>query len=219
MSTEIVGLSTYDVRFPTSRGLDGSDAMNPDPDCSAAYVVIHTDAADGIEGHGFAFTIGRGNDVQVKAIESIAPLVVGRSVDDTVADLGGLWKRLVHDSPLRWLGPEKGVMHMAIAAVVNALWDLAAKRAGKPVWKLLADMAPDEIVALVDFRYLTDALTATKRSTSCTAPSRARPSAKRSCCATAIPPTPARPAGSATATPSWWTWRGRRSPTASGRSS
>lgn len=159
MPAQIVGLSTHDVRFPTSRELDGSDAMNPDPDYSSAYVVVHTDAADGLEGHGFAFTIGRGNDVQVKAIESIAPLLVGRGVDDTLADLGGVWKHLVHDSQLRWLGPEKGVMHMAIAAVVNALWDLAAKRAGKPVWKLLAEMSPEQIVALVDFRYLTDALT------------------------------------------------------------
>ena len=152
----IVSLETFDVRFPTSRDLDGSDAMNPDPDYSAAYVVIGTDAGDGLEGHGFAFTIGRGNDVQVAAIRALEPFIVGLPLD---APLGDVWRSLVHDSQLRWLGPEKGVMHMAISAVVNALWDLAAKRAGKPLWRLLADMSPEELVELVDFRYLTDTLT------------------------------------------------------------
>ncbi|MGN9785739.1 L-fuconate dehydratase [Nonomuraea sp. ZG12] len=150
---EIVGMRTHDVRFPTSRELDGSDAMNPDPDYSAAYVVLTTD--DGFAGHGFAFTIGRGNDVQTAAIGALESYVLGRDVED----LGGLYKELVHDSQLRWLGPEKGVMHMAISAVVNALWDLKAKRAGKPVWRLLSEMSPEEIVGLVDFRYLSDALT------------------------------------------------------------
>jgi L-fuconate dehydratase len=159
MSPTITRLSTSDIRFPTSRDLDGSDAMNPDPDYSAAYVVIGTDAADGLAGHGFAFTIGRGNDVQAAAIRLLESHVVGRPLEDTLADLGGVWKRMVHDSQLRWLGPEKGIMHMAISAVINALWDLKAKRAGKPVWKLLADLSPEEIVSLVDFRYLTDALT------------------------------------------------------------
>jgi L-fuconate dehydratase len=158
MST-FVSLDTYDVRFPTSRELDGSDAMNPDPDYSAAYVVLRTDAGDGLEGHGFAFTIGRGNDVQATAIEALRPFLVGRSLEAVIGDLGGFWKELVHDSQLRWLGPEKGVMHMAISAVVNAVWDLAAKRAGKPLWLLLAEMPPADIVSLVDFRYLTDALT------------------------------------------------------------
>lgn len=151
----ITSLETFDVRFPTSLELDGSDAMNPDPDYSAAYVVIATDAGDGLEGHGFAFTIGRGNDVQVAAIRALEPFVLGASIED----IGEVWRRLVHDSHLRWLGPEKGVMHMAISAVVNALWDLAAKRAGQPLWKLLADMEPEALVDLVDFRYLTDALT------------------------------------------------------------
>jgi L-fuconate dehydratase len=155
----IVDLATYDIRFPTSRDLDGSDAMNPDPDYSAAYVVVRTDAPDGCAGHGFAFTIGRGNDVQTGAIEALRPYLVGRPVDATLADLGGFWRELVHDSQLRWLGPEKGVMHMAIGAVVNALWDLRAKRAGLPLWQLLARMSPEELVDLVDFRYLTDALT------------------------------------------------------------
>src|SRR5689334_4965896 len=115
----ITALDTYDVRFPTSHELDGSDAMNPDPDYSAAYVVIRTDAPDGLEGHGFAFTIGRGNDVQVAAIRALEPLVVGLPLEYTLANMGGLWRRLVHDSQLRWLGPEKGVMHMAISAVIN----------------------------------------------------------------------------------------------------
>jgi L-fuconate dehydratase len=133
--------------------------MNPDPDYSAAYAIIRTDAGDGLEGHGFAFTIGRGNDVQVAAIRALEPFVVGLPVEETLASMGDMWRTLVHDSQLRWLGPEKGVMHMAISAVINALWDLAAKRAGKPLWELLAEMSPEELVALVDFRYLTDALT------------------------------------------------------------
>jgi L-fuconate dehydratase len=150
---------TYDVRFPTSLDLDGSDAMNADPDYSAAYLILRTDAGDGLEGHGFAFTIGRGNDVQTAAIEALRDHVLGLDVEATLADLGGFWRSLVYDSQLRWLGPEKGVMHMAIGAVVNAVWDLAAKRAGVPLWKLLADLTPEQIVDLVDFRYLTDALT------------------------------------------------------------
>ena len=152
-------LATHDVRFPTSRELDGSDAMNLDPDYSAAYVVLGTDAGDGLAGHGFTFTIGRGNDVQTAAIGALRPYLVGRPVEATLADLGGFWRELVHDSQLRWLGPEKGVMHMAVGAVVNALWDLKAKRAGMPLWELLAGMSPEELVGLVDFRYLTDALT------------------------------------------------------------
>jgi L-fuconate dehydratase len=155
----VTSIETYDVRFPTSRTLDGSDAMNPDPDYSAAYVVIRTDSGDGHAGHGFAFTIGRGNDVQMAAIGALYPFVVGRSAEDLLGDMGATWRRLVHDSHLRWLGPEKGVMHMAVGAVVNALWDLKAKRAGLPLWKLLSDMTPEELVGLVDFRYLTDALT------------------------------------------------------------
>ena len=158
MST-ITGLDVIDVRFPTSRTLDGSDAMNPDPDYSAAYAVLHTDAGDGLEGHGLTFTIGRGTEVVAAAIAALRPLVVGRAVEDLEADLGGFWRDLVGDSQLRWIGPEKGVIHLATAAVVNAAWDLVAKRAGMPVWKLLSGMSPAEIVALVDFRYMTDALT------------------------------------------------------------
>jgi L-fuconate dehydratase len=152
---KIASLDAYDVRFPTSRQLDGSDAMNPDPDYSAAYVILHTD--DGREGHGFCFTIGRGNEVCVTAIEAHASLLTGIDVD--LGDLGGFARRLTHDSQLRWLGPEKGASHMAAGAIINAAFDLAGKVAGKPVWKLLAEMSPEQIADLVDWRYLTDALT------------------------------------------------------------
>ena len=155
----VTAVDTYDIRFPTSRELDGSDAMNPDPDYSAAYVVLRTDAADGHEGHGFSFTIGRGNEVQVTAIHALRNHVIGRSVAELCADPGVLNRDLIGDSQLRWLGPEKGVMHMAIGAVVNAAWDLTAKRAGKPLWQLLADAEPEWLVRQIDFRYITDALT------------------------------------------------------------
>ncbi|MGW2741824.1 L-fuconate dehydratase [Streptomyces sp. NPDC001450] len=155
----ITAVNTHDIRFPTSRELDGSDAMNPDPDYSAAYVVLRTDAADGHEGHGFTFTIGRGNDVQVAAIDALRGHVLGRPVEEVCADPGSLFRDLIADSQLRWLGPEKGVMHMAIGAVVNAVWDLAARRAGKPLWQLLADAEPEWLVRQIDFRYITDALT------------------------------------------------------------
>jgi L-fuconate dehydratase len=154
----ITTLDCLDLRFPTSATLDGSDAMNPDPDYSAAYVILRTDDADGLEGHAFCFTIGRGNDVVTAAIGALRPFVVGRGLDEVLDHLGRFSAELVGDSQLRWLGPEKGVMHMAIGAVVNAAWDLAAKRAGKPVWKLLSDLPPKQLVGLVDFRYLVDAL-------------------------------------------------------------
>ncbi|MGW4646867.1 enolase C-terminal domain-like protein [Kitasatospora sp. NPDC004289] len=153
----ITGIEVADVRFPTSRTLDGSDALNPEPDYSAAYVTVRTD--EGEEGHGLAFTVGRGNEVVVAAVRALAPLVAGLPVEATLADLGGLSGRLTGDGQLRWLGPEKGVIHMAAAAIVNAVWDLYARRAGRPVWQLLAGMSPEELVALVDFRYLRDALT------------------------------------------------------------
>jgi L-fuconate dehydratase len=155
----ITELDVRDIRFPTSRSLDGSDAMNPDPDYSAAYVVLRTDAGDGLEGHGLTFTIGRGTEVVVAAVRALQPLVVGRSVEELAADMGGFWRDLVGDSQLRWIGPEKGAIHLATAAVVNAVWDLLAKRAGEPLWKLLVGLRPAQLVDLVDFRYLTDALT------------------------------------------------------------
>jgi L-fuconate dehydratase len=153
----ITGFETVDVRFPTSRQLDGSDAMNLAPDYSAAYVILHT-SDPALEGHGFCFTIGRGTEICVQAIHALAPAVVGAKAEELFADLGELWRRLVGDSQLRWLGPEKGVVHLATAAVVNAVWDLYGRARGKPLWRLLADLSPEEIVALVDFRYLTDAL-------------------------------------------------------------
>jgi L-fuconate dehydratase len=154
----ITALETYDIRFPTSRELDGSDAMNVDPDYSAAYVVLRTNDANGLCGHGLVFTIGRGNDVQAAACAALHYLVVGRRVAELTADLGAFARSLTNDSQLRWLGPEKGVMHMAIGAIVNAAWDMAARRAGKPVWRFIADMAPEEIVSQIDFRYISDAL-------------------------------------------------------------
>ncbi|WP_426663296.1 L-fuconate dehydratase [Rhodanobacter aciditrophus] len=157
-TARIVALDTLDVRFPTSRELDGSDAMNPDPDYSAACVTLRTDHPD-LRGYGFVFTIGRGNDVQTAALAALAEHVAGLSVDAIVNDLGGFARRLVGDSQLRWLGPEKGVMHMAIGAVINAAWDLAARLAGKPLWRYIAELSPEEIVAAIDFRYLSDALT------------------------------------------------------------
>lgn len=157
--TIITAVDTFDIRFPTSITLDGSDAMNPDPDYSAAYLIVRTDSSDGLEGHGFVFTIGRGTEVQVAALDALRDYLVGEDLDDLLRDMGGISRRLIHDSQLRWLGPEKGIMHMAIGAALNALWDLRAKRAGEPLWLHLSRMSPEELVSLVDFRYLTDALT------------------------------------------------------------
>jgi L-fuconate dehydratase len=163
---KITGFVTHDVRFPTSLRLDGSDAMNRSPDYSAAYLVIRTDEADPadsggepLSGHAFVFTIGLGNDLQLAAIRAFEPFLAGRDLDEVLADLGGLYRSLVGDSPMHWLGPECGIAHMAIGAVMNACWDLAARRAGKPLWLLLASLTPDELISLVDFRYLSDALT------------------------------------------------------------
>lgn len=155
----ITRVEVDDIRFPTSHALDGSDAMNPDPDYSAAYVVLHTDAGDGIEGHGLTFTIGRGNELCVAAVEALAPLVLGLTLDEITANMGAFWRRVTGDSQLRWVGPDKGVIHLATAALVNAVWDLWAKVEGKPLWRLLADLSPEELVRCIDFRYITDALT------------------------------------------------------------
>lgn len=157
--TTITRVTARDIRFPTSRGLHGSDAMNPDPDYSAAYVVLETDHPDGLAGHGMTFTIGRGNELCVRGIEALAPLVMGRSLESIADDMGAFWRAITGDSQLRWVGPEKGVIHLATAAVVNAVWDLYAKSEGKPLWRLLADMTPEQIVRCIDFRYITDALT------------------------------------------------------------
>lgn len=156
---KITDLQVLDIRFPTSLALDGSDAMNPDPDYSAAYVILKTDRPDGIEGHGLTFTIGRGTEIVVAAVHALRPLVVGQPVSAFTSAPGAFWKHLTGDSQLRWIGPEKGAIHLATAAVVNALWDLWAKLERKPLWKLLSDLTPAQIVELVDWRYLTDALT------------------------------------------------------------
>jgi L-fuconate dehydratase len=153
----ITDLEVLDLRFPTSRAAVGTDAMHPDPDYSAAYVILKTDSD--VEGHGLTFTIGRGNEICVAAIEAFRHHVVGWTLADLTADLGAFWRRLAGDSQLRWLGPEKGVIHLSMAAIVNAVWDLYAKTERKPLWKLLADMSPEQIVRCIDFRYITDALT------------------------------------------------------------
>jgi L-fuconate dehydratase len=159
MPTKITDIIVRDIRFPTSRSLAGSDAMNKDPDYSAAYVVLQTDSPDGLLGHGLTFTIGRGNELCVAAINSLKPLVVGCTLECLIGDMGAFWNSLTGDSQLRWVGPEKGVIHLATAALVNAVWDLYARSAGKPLWKLLADMTPEQLVACVPFSYITDALT------------------------------------------------------------
>lgn len=158
MNLTIEKVEALDIRFPTSKSLDGSDAMNPDPDYSAAYVILKTDDP-ALEGHGLTFTIGRGNELCVAAVEALKGMVEGRKFSDFTSQPGEFWRELVGDSQLRWLGPEKGVMHLATAAVINALWDLWGKALKKPLWKLLADLTPEQLVSCVDFRYLRDALT------------------------------------------------------------
>jgi len=155
----IIALEAEDIRFPTSRGWIGSDAMNHDPDYSAVYVTLRSDDPSGLAGHALVFTIGRGNEVQTTAVRTLSDLVVGREIDAVLDDPGTFARDLTGDSHLRWLGPEKGVMHMAIGGVVNAAWDMAARRAGLPLWRFIAGMSPEQIVAAIDFRYLTDALT------------------------------------------------------------
>src|SRR3954452_6640032 len=154
----ITGLTVHDIRFPTSVALDGSDAMHRSPDYSAAYVVLHTDDPE-LSGHGLTFTNGRGTEICVAAIRALEPLVVGRPLEGITGDFAAFWRSLVSEDQLRWLGPEKGVMHLATAAIVNAVWDLWAKTRRVPVWRLLADLSPEEIVSTIDFRYIVDALT------------------------------------------------------------
>jgi len=154
----ITDMAVFDLRFPTSQHLDGSDAMNPDPDYSAAYVILKTDT-EGLEGHGLTFTIGRGNDICCAAIRAMRHLVVGLDLSEIAADVGAFWRHVTSDSQLRWIGPDKGAIHLATAAVVNAVWDLWAKAEGKPLWRLVAEMSPEEFVRCIDFRYITDCIT------------------------------------------------------------
>ena len=158
MRITITDVIARDIRFPTSRTLAGSDAVHTDPDYSAAYVILKTDHPEGLEGHGLTFTLGQGTEVCVAGIRALAPLVRGQTLESFTDDLGAFWRRLTNHSQLRWLGPEKGVIHLATAAVVNAVWDLYAKAERKPLWKLLADMTPEELVRCIDFRYIGDAL-------------------------------------------------------------
>lgn len=155
--TKIISFESFDIRFPTSIMLDGSDAMNADPDYSAAYLRLKTDGLH--TGDSLVFTIGRGNDVQIAAINILAQKVIGLDLDDAFSNIGSIAKELSSDSQLRWLGPDKGVFHMAAGAVLNSLWDLFSKTKGVPLWKFLSDMTPQQIVGAIDFRYISDALT------------------------------------------------------------
>lgn len=155
---KITDLEVLDIRFPTSQHLDGSDAMNPDPDYSAAYVILKTEN-DALSGHGLTFTIGRGNEICCAAIEAMRHLVVGLDIEEVKNNPALMWRNLTSDSQLRWIGPDKGAMHLATGAVVNAIWDIWAKSEGKPVWKLVADMSPEQLVNCIDFRYITDCIT------------------------------------------------------------
>jgi L-fuconate dehydratase len=152
----ITNTRVIDVRFPTSREHIGSDAVNKDPDYSAAYCILETDA--GIEGHGLTFTLGRGTELCVSALRYLTQFVQGRTLESLTSDLNAMYLELTGDTQFRWLGPEKGVIHLACGALVNAVWDLYAKAEGKPVWRLLADMTPEQIVSAIDFRYIADAL-------------------------------------------------------------
>ncbi|MCB9783559.1 MAG: L-fuconate dehydratase [Candidatus Omnitrophica bacterium] len=158
MSLRIEECTVKDIRFPTSNALDGSDAMHPDPDYSATYVILKTNAP-GLEGHGLTFTCGRGNEICVAAANTLSHLVVGSDLEEICGDMASFWRRITSDGQIRWIGPEKGAVHLATAALINAIWDLWAKREGKPVWKLVADMPSEQIVSLIDFRYITDAIT------------------------------------------------------------
>lgn len=158
MSLIITSIDVKDIRFPTSKTLDGSDAMNPDPDYSAAYVVLHTDDFS-LRGQGLTFTLGRGNELVVEAVKALSRLLIGKDMEVLTSDMAAFWRMITGDSQLRWLGPEKGIIHMATGALVNAVWDLYAKMEKKPLWKLIADMTPAQLVSCIDFTYLTDVIT------------------------------------------------------------
>src|SRR5699024_2139450 len=158
MGLKIESIEARDVRFPTSKDLDGSDAINKDPDYSAAYAIINTNDSS-LKGYGFTFTEGRGNDLCVEAIRSLSYLLEGKTLEELTVDMAAFYRLMTSDSQLRWLGPEKGIIHMATGALVNAVWDLYAKKEGKPLWRLVADMSPEELVSCIDFKYLTDVIT------------------------------------------------------------
>ncbi|MGI9541887.1 MAG: L-fuconate dehydratase [Cyclobacteriaceae bacterium] len=157
--TLITDIVIQDIRFPTSESLQGSDAMNPDPDYSAAYVILKTNHNEGYEGHGLTFTIGRGNEICVAALKALSPLLDGKTLEGITSDMAAFWRLITGDSQLRWIGPDKGAVHMATGALVNAVWDLYSKVEGQPLWKLIADMTPEEFISCVDFSYITDAIT------------------------------------------------------------
>lgn len=157
LSNRVTKLTTHDVRFPTSENLDGSDATNKDPDYSAAYIELETEQGD--QGFSLIFTIGRGNDICCQAVESMSHLVVGQDLEDIKANMGAFYNQLRSDSQIRWLGPEKGVMHMAAGGIANAVWDMWARSEGKPIWRLLCDMSPEKFIDCVDLRYVDDVLT------------------------------------------------------------
>src|SRR6266576_82674 len=158
MPTTITNVSVRDIRFPTSLTLDGSDAVNVDPDYSATYLLLETDDSR-LRGYGLTFTNGRGNEVSVAAVHALKHYLLGRTLESLTSDFAGFWLRITSDSQVRWLGPEKGAIHLATGAIVNAVWDLYARTEGKPLWKLLVDMTPEQLVSVVPFRHITDALT------------------------------------------------------------
>jgi L-fuconate dehydratase len=155
--TLITGVRVIDLRFPTSREQIGSDAVNKDPDYSAAYCILQTN--NGLVGHGLTFTLGRGTDLVVQALQYLTRYVVNRTLDSITSDLRGFARQLSDDSQFRWLGPEKGVIQLASGALINAVWDLYARSESKPLWQLLSDMEPEQILSAVEFRYIDDALT------------------------------------------------------------
>src|SRR5437764_8489877 len=159
MSVKITNVIVRDIRFPTSRTLDGSDAVNVDPDYSATYITLETDDPGGLRGYGLTFTNGRGNEVSLAAIHALKHHVLGLTLESITADFAGFWLAIISDSQVRWLGPEKGVIHLATGALVNAVWDLYARSEGKALWKLLVDMSPEQIVSCIPFRHISDALT------------------------------------------------------------
>lgn len=157
MDISIVDVEVKDIRFPTSLKADGSDAMHTDPDYSCAYVILKTNTD--IRGYGLTFTLGRGTEIVVQACKSLSTLLKNQKVLNIFNDFASFWRKLTSESQLRWIGPEKGVIHLATAAIINALWDMWARIEKKPVWKLLVDLTPEQLVSTIDFRYITDFIT------------------------------------------------------------